>query len=62
MIYNYNTGNEVCSGAKQQKHKRCCSLIDKFMWGNLYHSNVTLVARNNTSRWMDGLIFRTDPQ
>lgn len=40
----------------------CCCLIDRFMWGNLYHSNITLVARNNTSRWMDGLIFRADRQ
>lgn len=47
-------------GGKTIKTLSCCSLIDKFMWGDLYRSNITLVARNNTSRWMECLIFCTD--
>lgn len=50
---------------ERRKNKTIKSLshgcvIDKFMWGDLYRSNITLVARNNTSRWMECLIFRTD--
>lgn len=38
------------------------NLIDMFVWVHPDHSNMAFVARNNTSRWMERLIFHSDGQ